>query len=44
MYLIIYRKNAAKRFRIYLEFAGDGLTDKTKREARDMANGKISDR
>ena len=36
------QKNAARGLEL-LEFAGSGLTDKTKREARDMANGKISD-
>jgi HK97 family phage portal protein len=36
------QKNAARGLEL-LEFAGDGLTDKTKREARDMADGKISD-
>ena len=36
------QKNAQRGLEL-LEFAGDGLTDKTKREARDMANGKISD-
>ena len=36
------QKNAARGLEL-LEYAGSGLTDKTKREARDMANGKISD-
>ena len=38
-----YIQKNAQRGLDLLEFAGDGLTDKTKREARDMANGKISD-
>ena len=38
-----YIKKNAQRGLDLLEFAGSGLTDKTKREARDMANGKISD-
>jgi HK97 family phage portal protein len=36
------QKNAARGLDL-LEFAGSGLTDKTKREAREMANGNISD-
>ena len=38
-----YIQKNAQRGLDLLEFAGDGLTDKTKREARDMANGKVSD-
>jgi len=38
-----YIQKNAQRGLDLLEYAGDGLTDKTKREARDMANGKISD-
>ncbi len=38
-----YIQKNAKRGLDLLEYAGDGLTDKTKREAREMANGKISD-
>jgi HK97 family phage portal protein len=38
-----YIQKNAQRGLDLLEFAGDGLTDKTKREARDMANGKITD-
>ena len=38
-----YIQKNAQRGLDLLEFAGSGLTDKTKREARDMANGKISD-
>tara|TARA_R100001440_G_scaffold37494_2_gene56816 strand:- start:9651 stop:12899 length:3249 start_codon:yes stop_codon:yes gene_type:complete len=38
-----YIQKNAKRGLDLLEFAGSGLTDKTKREARDMANGKISE-
>jgi HK97 family phage portal protein len=36
------QKNAARGLDL-LEYAGSGLTDKTKREAREMANGNISD-
>jgi HK97 family phage portal protein len=38
-----YIQKNAQRGLDLLEFAGDGLTDKTKREARAMANGTISD-
>ena len=38
-----YIQKNAQRGLDLLEFAGDGLTDKTKREAREMANGNISD-
>lgn len=38
-----YIRANARRGLDSLEFAGDGLTDKTKREARDMANGNISE-
>ena len=38
-----YIQKNAKRGLDLLEYAGDGLTDKTKREAREMASGKISD-
>ena len=38
-----YIQNNAARGLDLLEFAGSGLTDKTKREAREMANGNISD-
>ena len=36
------RKNAERGLSL-LKFAGDGLTDKTKREAREMAKGNISE-
>lgn len=36
------RKNARRGLDL-LQYAGDGLTEKTKREARDMAKGKISE-
>ncbi len=36
------RKNASRGLDL-LEYAGDGLTEKTKREARDMAKGNISE-
>ena len=38
-----YIQKNAQRGLDLLEFAGSGLTDKTKREAREMASGKISD-
>jgi len=38
-----YIQKNAQRGLDLLEFAGSGLTDKTKREAREMANGNISD-
>jgi len=38
-----YIQKNAQRGLDLLEYAGSGLTDKTKREAREMANGKISD-
>lgn len=38
-----YIQSNARRGLDLLEFAGDGLTDKTKREARSMANGQVSD-
>ena len=38
-----YIKKNARRGLDLLEFAGGGLTDKTKREARSMARGEISD-
>lgn len=38
-----YIKTNARRGLDLLQFGGDGLTDKTKREARSMARGEISD-
>ena len=36
-------RDNARRGLDLLEFAGDGLTEKTKREARNMARGQVSD-